>query len=117
MKKFLALISKIIFAVPFLCFGIFHLMKAKGMAGMVPDFLPFHLFWVIITGLCLIAAAFSLIINKYVKLAMFLLAVFLLVMILFMHLPAINNPQYEPMGLLKDLALLGAALYIAATNT
>lgn len=117
MKKLITLLGKIIFALPFLLFGIFHLMKAKDMTGMVPGFLPIPIFWVILTGLGLIAAAFSLIINKYVKLSMFLLAVFLLLTIILIHLPAIKNAQYEPMGLLKDMALMGAALYFAATHS
>ena len=117
MKKLIAILGKILFALPLLIFGIFHLMKAKEMAPHVPSFLPFHIFWIILTGLGLIAAAVSLLINKYVKLAMFLLAVFLLLAILLIHLPSINNTQYEPMGLLKDMALMGAALFFAAENT
>jgi uncharacterized membrane protein YphA (DoxX/SURF4 family) len=117
MKKLIATLGKLLFALPFLIFGVFHIIKAKDMAGMVPAYLPAHMFWMILTGLGLIAAAISLLINKYVKLSMFLLAVFLLVVIILIHIPAIKNPTYEPMGLLKDMALMGAALYFAATNT
>jgi uncharacterized membrane protein len=117
MKKLFSTLGKLLFALPFLIFGVFHIMKAKEMAGMVPAFLPVHIFWIILTGLGLIAAAISLMINKYVKLSMFLLAVLLLVFILLIHIPAIKNPMFEPMGLLKDMALMGAALYFAATNT
>jgi putative oxidoreductase len=117
MKNLLSFLGKILFALPFLMFGMFHIIKAKEMAGMIPAFLPFHSLWMILTGLGLIAAAISLIINKYVKLSMLLLALFLLVVILLIHIPAIKNPLYEPMGLLKDMALMGAALYFAGTNT
>jgi len=115
MKKIVSNSGRIIFALPFLVFGIFHLMNSKGMAGMIPPFFPLSQAWVILTGICLICAAISLIITKYVKLSMLLLAVFLLLTILFVHIPAFNNPSMmEPTGLLKDLGLLGAALFFAA---
>ncbi|HVA98227.1 MAG TPA: DoxX family protein, partial [Bacteroidia bacterium] len=67
-----------------------------------------------------LAACVSIIINKWIKLSSILLATFLLIMILIMHLPMISNPnpqmaQMAVMGALKDLALLGAALFIAGT--
>jgi putative oxidoreductase len=116
MKKLFSILGKLLFALPFLIFGVFHIMKAGEMGGLIPSFLPLHTFWMILTGLGLIAAAISLLINKYVKLSMILLALFLLVVILLIHIPAIKNPQYEPMGLLKDMALMGAALYFGATS-
>ena len=40
MKILTTTIARIIFAIPFLIFGLNHFMKADMMAGMVPSFLP-----------------------------------------------------------------------------
>jgi putative oxidoreductase len=121
MKKLFSTLGKILFALPLLVFGLFHLVKFKEMAQEVPSFLPFHVFWIIITGLGLMAAAVSLLINKYVTLSMFLLAVFLLSTILMVYLPGLKSSPSEMVpiligNLLKDLAILGGALYFAGTN-
>ena len=38
--KSLGFIGKLMYAGPMAMFGIFHLMGAEDMKGMVPDFLP-----------------------------------------------------------------------------
>lgn len=66
----------------------------------------------------MIAAAVSIIIGKFTKLAMLLLALELLLFILLIHVPGLGNenPQMAQMsmiGLLKDVALIGGSLMIA----
>ncbi len=100
-------VSRYLFAVPFIIFGIFHFMNAGGMAGMVPGWLPGGVFWVYLTGLALIVAPISLFIGKKDKLAMLLLALMLVIFALLVHLP---GGQASMPSLLKDLSLAGAAL-------
>ena len=100
-------VSRYLFAVPFIIFGIFHFMNAGGMAGMVPGWLPGGVFWVYLTGLALIVAPISLFIGKKDKLAMLLLALMLVIFALLVHLP---GGQSSMPNLLKDLSLAGAAL-------
>lgn len=107
-------IGKYLFALPFLVFGIFHFMNAQNMAGMVPDFIPGGVFWVYLTGIALIAAAVSVFINQKVVLAMQLLALMLIIFVLTIHLPATINDMNNASNLLKDLALAGGALLLAA---
>ncbi|MEO6882958.1 MAG: DoxX family protein [Bacteroidia bacterium] len=118
--KNLKRIGTIIFALPFGIFGISHLMMANNMKGMIPSYIPGGIFWIYLTGIAMLAACIALIINKKVKLTGLLLAAYLLVMILTMHLPMLTNPnpqmaQMAVMETLKDLALLGASLLIAGT--
>ena len=108
--------GRFIFALPFLVFGVFHFLNAQGMTGVVPSWLPAPLFWVYLTGLCLVAGSISIIIKRYAGLACQLLALLLLVFILTIHIPGLGNPamaQMAMMGLLKDLGLLGGALAYA----
>jgi uncharacterized membrane protein YphA (DoxX/SURF4 family) len=105
-------LGKFLFAIPFAIFGIMHLMNADAMAGMAPFGGSIIIY---ITGLCLIAAAVSILIGKYDKLATVLLGVFLLLTALTVHAKGLSGAADEAAaavsmgGLLKDLALAGAA--------
>ena len=107
--------ARLLYAVPMAIFGIFHFMNASAMSGMVPSFLPGGVFWVYLTGLALILAAISIIIQKKARLAALLLAAMLIIFVLTMHLPGLGgeNMQMSMTMLLKDTALAGAALAFA----
>ena len=105
-------IAEIIFALAFVVFGALHLKYAANYKGGVPSYMPGDAsIWVYITGICFIAAAVAIVINKYKKLACYLLALLLIVFILTIHLmPAIKEGIYPQ--LLKDGALAMAAIII-----
>ena len=105
-------IGKYLYAIPMVIFGLFHFLNASAMAGMVP--IPGGIFWIYLTGLSLILAGISIIIQKLDEWSSFLLAVMLLVFVLTIHLPGIlaggEMAQMYMTNLLKDLALAGGAL-------
>jgi uncharacterized membrane protein len=104
----------IIYAVVLAIFGIMHFLKADMMATIVP--IPGGKIWVYITGLALILAAIAFIINIGVKPAGYLLALFLLIVIVLIHAPhAMDDPQ-SMTALLKDAGLMAAAIIIANTG-
>ena len=106
--------ARVVFALPFAVFGLFHFTNANAMAGMVP--LPGGVFWVYLTGVALIAGAVGLILKKWGAWAGLGLAALMLSFILGVHLPGLSNPQmaqFAMIGLLKDTALLGASLAFA----
>jgi putative oxidoreductase len=100
-------------------FGINHFLNASGMAGLLPSFFHGAVFWVYLSGAALLLAAISIIIGKQTKIAGLLLAAFLLIIVLLIHLPAVMNAPDEaasrfPMtNLIKDTGLAAAALIIA----
>ncbi|MCG8331920.1 MAG: hypothetical protein MI974_29810 [Chitinophagales bacterium] len=99
-------LGKFLFAIPFAIFGLFHFMGAEAMKGMAFG----SSILVYFTGLALIAAAVSILIGKMDKLATALLGLMLLLFIFIIHLNgAMAGDQAATMGLLKDLALAGAA--------
>ncbi len=107
-------ISRYLFALPFVLFGLMHLMMADNMAGMVPSFIPGGVLWVYLTGLGLVGAAVSIMIKKKEKLAALLLGIMLLIFALTIHLPAVMGGDQMAMGqLLKDTALAGAAFFFS----
>ena len=100
-------------------FGVFHFLNADGMGGMVPDYMPGPgKVWVFITGGCLLLAAISILINRYRRIACLLLAAMLIIFVLLLHVPAMNNGNDNAMGqVLKDTAMAAAALMIAGRSS
>ncbi|MDO6434341.1 DoxX family membrane protein [Flavitalea sp. BT771] len=115
-------IGTIFYALVIGFFGLNHFMNGTGMAKMVPRFLPGGEIWVYLTGAALLLAAISFLINKYTRLAGLLLALFLLLIVLTVHLPAVLNAPDEsarrfPMvNLIKDTGLAAAALLVASRH-
>lgn len=107
-------VARLIFAIPFGIFGVFHLINAGGMTGMVPGFIPGGVFWVYLTGVAHLAACISFIIEKKAHLAGLLLALMLLIFAFTVHLPgAIDGNTASTSSFLKDFALAGGALILA----
>ena len=118
------IVSKIaiyLLAVVLIIFGIYHLKNPYDMVVFVPEFLPGGILWVYLTGVAFILVGVSFLTNRYVKIAGYILAVLLLVFVLTIHVPnAINagDATYRQIALinvLKDTALMGFALHIAAS--
>ncbi|MCF7808934.1 MAG: DoxX family protein [Candidatus Marinimicrobia bacterium] len=108
-------IGRYLFTIPFGLFGIMHLLNAGQMVALVPSWLPGGVFWVYLTGLALIAAAVSFVIQKHTYLAGLLTAALMVVFVLTIHLPGLIGGNMMAMsGLLKDLGLAGGALLLAA---
>ncbi|MFU8812317.1 MAG: DoxX family protein [Balneolaceae bacterium] len=118
MDTFLSKGGRFLYALPFGIFGLFHFMMASDMAMMVP--LPGGVFWVYLTGVALLAACVSFIIEKQVRLAGLLLGIMLLIFVVSVHVPGAMGEdqmasQNAMMAALKDLALAGGAFFIAST--
>jgi len=116
----LSKIGTIFYALVIGFFGLNHFMNGTGMAKMVPRFLPGGEFWVYVTGAALLLAAIAFLINKYTRLAGLLLALFLLLIVLTVHLPAVLNApddsarRFPMVNLIKDTGLAAAALLVAS---
>lgn len=107
-------VARIFFSIPFLGFGIGHLMNVGQMAGIVP--IPGGVIWIYVTGLAMILAGLAAITKIQGKIAMLLLALLLLTYILTIHIPAMMKPETMQMGMLgfyKDTGLMGGALLLA----
>jgi len=114
MKLLTTTIARILFALPFGVFGLFHFMGAKDMAGMVP--IPGGVIWIYITGTAMLVASIAIITKKMAKFASLGLALLLLTYIVTIHIPGLGNEatmQMSMMSLLKDMGLMGGALTYA----
>jgi uncharacterized membrane protein len=116
--KNLTYLGRLMFVFPFLILGFGHFGNGQALASMVPEYLPYPIIWVYLTGLALILAAIAIVINKMAKLAALLLGIMLVLFAFLVHLPnVLNGAESSAMAsLLKDLGLAGGAFFISGTS-
>ncbi|MBS1903601.1 MAG: DoxX family protein [Bacteroidetes bacterium] len=116
MKILTSTVARVLFAIPFLVFGINHFIKADMLAGMVPSFAPGGILWVYLTGIILVLGALTFISGKFANYGGYAIAGFLIITVLTVQIPGLSNPQTAMMaftGMLKDTGLAGGALLLA----
>jgi putative oxidoreductase len=115
--KNITTIGRVLFALPFIIFGINHFLMMDYYVGMLTSFVPLGAYTIIITGILLIAAGVSILTKKYVVQATVLLAVLLLIFILTIHIPhlmaGVKDKTITLIALLKDISLMGGSIMIA----
>ncbi|NWJ50976.1 MAG: DoxX family protein [Bacteroidetes bacterium] len=115
--KNLATFGRILFGLPFGIIGLNHFLMKDVFLGMMSSFVPGGGFTIMLTGVILILASISIIINKYVVITCYSLASLLLLFIITIHIPGLFDPKQFELALielLKDTGLMGGALMIAA---
>jgi putative oxidoreductase len=115
--KNLTTAGRILFALPFVIFGINHFIMKDYYLGMLTSFVPLGAYTIILTGILMIVAGISIITKKYVKLSTILLAIMLLIFILTIHIPHLLDKNIDHtitlIAMLKDISLMGGSLMIA----
>jgi len=114
----IAIIGRILFALPFAAFGFNHFLMMDYYLGTLTSFIPKTAFVMILTGVLLIAASISIITKRLVKLSTILLAVLLFIFIITIHIPNLIHKvdtTVTLIALLKDISLMGGSLMIAGT--
>ncbi len=121
MKK-LAVLGRILFALPFGIMGLNHFLMTNLFVGMMSSFIPGGAFTILVTGALLITASIFIIIDKFVQMACYWLAGMLLLFILTIHIPGLyatdmatnlDGWSMHLIELLKDAGLMGGAIIIA----
>jgi uncharacterized membrane protein len=108
-------IAAIIYALAIAAFGISHFMGVNEMKTLLPDYLPGGVFWIYFTGVCLLAAAVAIIIDKNTRLACYLLAAMLLIFGFTLHLRPSFTTTFSLF--LKDAAMAMAAILIGNSSS
>ena len=118
LDKLIALASVFV-AAPLATFGAEHLAAPRSLAEAVPAWFPARLFWALLVGVALIAAALSLIAKKYVRLSVPLLAAMFFVFVFTIHIPnAIGNAKDRLLWTvaLRDLTFAAGSLALAGSQ-
>lgn len=116
MKNY-SVLGRVLFALPFLAFGINHFLMIDFYTGSITSFIPVKGYVVILTGIALISASIAIITKKFMQIATMLLAVLLLIFIATIHIPGLFDPEGWRMSLimlLKDTSLMGGSILIAS---
>lgn len=101
-------------------FGLFHFLYPRDLLVYVPEFLIGGITWAYVVGAAFILVAISFATNQYVKISSYLLFVLVIFFILSIHLPNYMHAgdkemkQLALINILKDTAIAGFALHIAA---
>jgi putative oxidoreductase len=116
-------VGRILYALVVAFFGINHFLNGTGMQNTVPSFIPGGVFWVYFTGAALLLASISFLIDKQTRLAGLLMAAFLLIIVLTIHLPAVLHApdqsavRFPLTNLVKDTGLAAGALMVAGRKS
>jgi uncharacterized membrane protein YphA (DoxX/SURF4 family) len=85
--KQLGLIGRILFAFSLVIFGIDHWLIPSGIAGLIPFWIPFPLFWAWFTGASFIAGGIAIVAGWKGRLGAFLIGLMFLLWVLLLHGP------------------------------
>jgi uncharacterized membrane protein len=118
LDKVIAL-GPVFIAIPIATFGMEHLTATKIIAGMVPAWIPGHMFWALFCGACLIASALSIAAGRYVWLSAALLGLMIFLFVCLIAVPAIAGKPHDrflwAVGL-RDLSFSSGAFCLAASQ-
>lgn len=112
------LLGPIFYGAPLAAFGTEHFTLARGVAMLVPQWIPWHLFWTYLIGACFIAAGFSLVTGIQSRLTAGLLAITFFLFVALMDAPAwAHHPRnwISTVLMLRQLAFSGGALALYAS--
>lgn len=105
------------FGWPLAVFGAQHIVFLSDVVNGVPAWMPWHLFWALIVGIALIAAALSLTTGIMAERAALMVGVMLFCFVLMIYVPnLVEGPgDLAVTQLLRDLSMSGGALALAGT--
>jgi len=113
-------ISIYLLSVVLIIFGIFHFLYPRDLLVYVPLSLVGGIKWAYVVGSAFVLVGLSFLTNQYVKFTSYLLVVMLIIFILTIHVPNYMDAgdrdmrQMALINILKDTAIAGFALHIAA---
>jgi uncharacterized membrane protein len=112
----LIVLGPVLYAIPLTVFAAEHLAGAQFLMQGVPNWMPARLFWAYFVGMALLAAAFSILFKRYVRLSGTLLGIMFFLFVLLIHVPRVFSSPHDRISwtvVLRDLAFGGAAWALA----
>lgn len=111
-------LGPVLFAAPLAVFGAEHLTVTREIASLVPHWIPWHIFWTLLVGVALIAAALSLAVHRVNGLASALLGVMFFLFVVLMDVESLAahlHNRFAQALLLRELSFSACAFGLAAT--
>lgn len=106
------------FSITMITFGVIHFLYLEFVQNLVPAWMPYHPFWTMFTGACLIGAGLSIVTRIQTRLIANLLALMIMLWFFMIHVPRAIATPFEAEGnevtaAFSALAFCGTALAIA----
>ncbi len=117
--KLIAL-GPLLFAAPLTAFAAEHFVFTQFMVPMIPAWLPGGSFWIYFTGVALLLATVSILLNRKVRVSGTLLGIMIILFVVLIHIPrVIANPRDRVAWavVVRDTCFATAALVLAATRS
>ena len=114
----LIMFGPLFYAAPLAAFGTEHFTQTAAIASIVPQWIPWHLFWAYFVGACFIAAALSMVTRIQGRLSASLVALTFLLFVVLMDVPGWLQDPRDRFALtvaLRELSFSGGALALAAS--
>ncbi len=115
LDKIVAL-SNLCFAIPLAVFGALHLFSPEIVMNIVPEYMPWRLFWVYFVGFALIAASLSIATNIGVRWSGLMFGIMMFLFVAMIHLPgALDQSQNRIIWTIvfRELSFGGAGWILA----
>lgn len=107
--------GRLLFILSFSMYVMLHIaLPDVGVNDFVPKFLPAPYFWNYFTGACILAWMVSALIGKLDRLAALLMALYILIVIVFVHAPKAADNQMDMLNIFRNSNMIGGLLMYAA---
>lgn len=106
-------LGRYIFPLSFLLYVGLHFGMPEIGASFVPTWLPYPMFWNYFTGVLILAFIISCLTRKLDKLASVLMALYVLLMILIVHIPRAAESENDMLNIFRNTMIIGALLIYA----
>lgn len=102
-----------LFILSFLLYTGLHFGLPEAGAEMIPSFFPARVLLNYVTGILVTAFIVSCLIGKYDQLASMLMALYVLLMIFFIHIPRAADNTNDMLNIFRNIMVIGALLMYA----
>lgn len=102
-----------LFPLSFLFYVGLHFGQAEMGASFVPAYLPSPLFWNYFTGTCVLLFIVSALLGKHDQLATLLMALYVFLMIILVHLPRAASDQNDALNIFRNIMVISALIIYA----
>jgi uncharacterized membrane protein len=111
--------GRLFLTIPLAVFGTEHFTNTADIAELVPRWIPGHLFWTYLVGMCLIAAALSITVQIQSPLAAMLLGAMFFLFVVLMDIPGVIAEPGNRISwtlALRETAFSGGGLAYAGSH-
>jgi uncharacterized membrane protein len=114
----IVVLGNFFFAMPLAVFGAEHFSAAAGISQMVPDYMPWHLFWAYFVGVALVAASLSIATKIQVQWSGLLFGIMMFLFVAMMDIPGTMAKPHDRFNwalLLREMSFGSGGWCLAAS--